>query len=129
MYNADPAGADQSRERRLGPTTAAALHVRWTFPTAGAVTATPVVSGSSVGDQSGHVHALAATDGSWTTPVVAPVTARALIASASSSAISPATSTARPAHRRDRLADAADPHPLAQLYGSATASAATRRSA
>src|SRR5262245_63943167 len=84
MYNADPQGSRTNpRERRLGPATVDSLHVRWTFPTAGAVSATPAVSGSRVyvGDQSGHVHALRASDGSllWTTPVAGPVTASALI--------------------------------------------------
>ena len=59
MYNADPAGSRSNRrERRLGPATVGSLHVRWSFPTAGAVTATPVVSGSRVyvGDQSGVIY-------------------------------------------------------------------------
>lgn len=126
MYNADPAGSRSNRrERRLGPATVGSLHVRWSFPTAGAVTATPVVSGSRVyvGDQSGHVHALRARDGQllWTTPVVGPVTATALIAKRVV-----VGDLAGWIYGLDRRSGAImwqirpNAHPLAQIYGSAT---------
>ena len=127
MYNADPTGSrtNRRRERRLGPATVGSLHVRWTFPTAGAVSATPVVSGSRVyvGDQSGHVHALAASDGRllWTTPVVGPVTASALIGKRIV-----VGDLAGYVYGLDRRSGAIvwqirpNAHPLAQIYGSAT---------
>ena len=126
MYNYDPAGSRTNvRERRLGPATVGSLHVRWTFPTDGAVTATPVVSGSRVyvGDQSGHVHALSTRDGRrlWTTPVVGPVTASALIAKRVV-----VGDLAGYVYGLDRRTGAIvwqirpDAHPLAQIYGSAT---------
>jgi polyvinyl alcohol dehydrogenase (cytochrome) len=126
MYNADPAGSRTNpREHRLGPTTVGTLHVRWSFPTAGAVTATPVVSGSRVyvGDQSGHVHALSVRDGRllWTTPVVGPVTASALIAKRVV-----VGDLAGYVYGLDRRTGAIvwqirpDAHPLAEIFGSAT---------
>jgi polyvinyl alcohol dehydrogenase (cytochrome) len=126
MYNADPAGSRTNpRERTLGPGTVGSLHVRWTFPTAGAVSATPVVSANRVyvGDQSGHVHALAASDGRllWTTPVVGPVTASALIGRRVV-----VGDLAGYVYGLDRRSGAIvwqirpNPHPLAQIYGSAT---------
>jgi polyvinyl alcohol dehydrogenase (cytochrome) len=126
MYNSDAAGSRTNpRERKLGPATVGSLHVRWTFPTAGAVSATPVVSGSRVyvGDQSGHVHALAASDGRllWTTPVVGPVTASALIGKRVV-----VGDLAGYVYGLDRRSGAIvwqirpNAHPLAQIYGSAT---------
>src|SRR5262249_17731916 len=126
MYNADPSGSRTNpRERRLGPTTVGTLHVRWTFPTAGAVTATPVVSGTRVyvGDQRGYVHALSARDGRllWTTPVVGPVTASALIAKRVV-----VGDLAGYVYGLDRRTGAIvwqirpDAHPLAEIFGSAT---------
>jgi polyvinyl alcohol dehydrogenase (cytochrome) len=127
MYNYDPAGSrTNTHAHRLGPTTVGSLHVRWTFPTGGAVTATPVVSGSRVyvGDQSGHVHALSTRDGRslWTTAVVGPVTASALIAKRVV-----VGDLAGWVYGLDRRTGAIvwqirpNAHPLGQIYGSATA--------
>jgi polyvinyl alcohol dehydrogenase (cytochrome) len=127
MYNADPAGTrTQPRERRLTRVSAGGLHVDWTFDTAGAVTATPIVNGSRLyaGDQSGAFHALRSTDGTllWSTTLQGAVTASALATNRNIVV----GDLAGYVYGLDRRTGAIawqihpNPHPLAQVYSSPT---------
>lgn len=127
MYNADPAGSRSNpRERRLSPATAGGLHVAWTYPTVGAVAATPIVNGSRLyaGDQSGAFHALRSTDGQplWSTTLNGAVTASAFVAGRRVVV----GDLAGYIYGIDRQTGAVawqirpNTHPLAQIYGSAT---------
>ena len=84
MYNHDVAGTRfANEEHRLGPGNASSLAVKWTFPTAGAVTGTPIVTGGRVyvGDLSGGFHALRDDTGAplWHTQLAGPVSGSALV--------------------------------------------------
>jgi polyvinyl alcohol dehydrogenase (cytochrome) len=127
MYNYDSAGSRHNpRERRLSPATVGSLHVAWTYPTVGAVTATPIVDGSRLfaGDQSGSFHALRATDGQhlWSTPLNGPVTATAFVANRNVVV----GDLAGYIYGIDRRTGAINwqirpnTHPYAQIFGSAT---------
>jgi polyvinyl alcohol dehydrogenase (cytochrome) len=127
MYNGDPAGTRvQPRERRLSPATVGSLHVDWTFATAGAVTATPVVNGSRVyaGDQTGAFHALRSTDGTllWSTTLEDAVTATAYVANRNV-VVGDLAGNIYGLDRRTGAINWQIPpttHPLAQIYSSPT---------
>jgi polyvinyl alcohol dehydrogenase (cytochrome) len=83
MFNYDVAGSRYNRaECKLSPKNVSGLHIKWNYPTAGAVNATPIVDDGVVyvGDGGGFMTALT-TSGAlkWSTAVHGPVTASALL--------------------------------------------------
>ncbi len=127
MYNHDPSGSrNAAGEHSLGPANAANLTPVWSYTTAGAVTATPAVTGGRVfaGDLSGAFQSLRQRDGRlrWARQLNGPVSASALVTSKEVIigdlagyiyGMDPKTGALdwqiRP-----------DPHPWAAIYGSAT---------
>ncbi len=84
MYNHDAAGSRYaSEEHHLGPQNASNLAPEWTYPTPGAVTGTPAVTGGRVfaGDLTGKFYALKQKSGAlrWQTQLNGPVSASALV--------------------------------------------------
>lgn len=127
MYNHDASGSRHaSGEHQLGPTNAANLRPVWSFPTAGAVTATPAVTRGRVfaGDLSGAFHALKQRNGQlrWTRQLNGPVSASALVTSREI-IIGDLSGYIYGLDPRTGAVDwqiRPDSHPWASIYGSAT---------
>ncbi|MFO0588396.1 MAG: PQQ-binding-like beta-propeller repeat protein [Polyangiaceae bacterium] len=127
MYNHDVAGTRFAKEEhRLGPNNVSGLGVRWAFPTAGAVTGTPIVVGNRVyvGDLSGAFHALHARTGEslWDVQLLGPVSGSALVRG-SHVIVGDLAGFVYGINRRTGALDwqvRASEHPWAAVYGSPT---------
>jgi polyvinyl alcohol dehydrogenase (cytochrome) len=127
MYNHDARGTrNNDQEHILDRNSVAGLHLKWSFPTIGVVNGTPVVQGDRVyaGDGTGMFYALDRGGRlQWQTQLPGIITASALVIG-DVIVIGDLLGNLYGLRRGDgrvRWVMRPDPHPIASLYGSATA--------